>query len=147
MSIVKIVGPDTWKDLEDNDEVEETGDDYLDDDDNGVKTLATIVSNPVLSLSIRQDVRKPLAKSNFTDPNIYLKLDPIKSIQSQIARSLNYHHVIITRFSYRFRKDMPIGHLFDEKRLLRRFQLFESFCLPSILSQINPNFYWIIVVD
>jgi hypothetical protein len=42
---------------------------------------------------------------------------------------------------------MPIGNLFDEKRLERRFQLFETFCLPSVLSQINPNFYWVIVVD
>lgn len=85
--------------------------------------------------------------STFTDPNIYLKLDPIKSIQSNIARKVDYEHIIITRFSYRFKADMPIGNLFDDKRMLRRFQLFESFCLPSVLSQINPNFYWIIIVD
>jgi len=86
-------------------------------------------------------------QSTYTDPNVYLKLDPIKKIQSKLARSIDYEHIIITRFSYRFKKDMPIGELFSHKRLQRRFQLFETFCLPSVLSQVNPNFYWIIIID
>ncbi len=85
--------------------------------------------------------------SAYTDPNVYLKLDPIKRIQSKLARSIDYEHILITRFSYRFKKDTPIGNLFDKKRMERRFQLFETFCLPSVLSQVNPNFYWMIIVD
>lgn len=127
----------------DSENGEENGDDYLDDE---IKTLATIVSKPQIAQNHKV---KPLniKKSTYTDPNVYLKLDPIKSIQSNLARSINYEHVIITRFSYRFRKDYPIKNLFDSERLTRRFQLFETFCLPSVLSQINPNFYWVIVVD
>lgn len=165
MSIIKTIGPypllsseprkaetvkteikESWTDLSEDADLGQ-GDDYL-DEDVGVKTLATIVSKPQSVISKKKEKpRPPLTKSNYTDPNIYLKLDPIKCIQSNIARSINYEHVIITRFSYRFRRDMPVGNLFDDDRLLRRFQLFESFCLPSVLSQINPNFYWIIVVD
>ena len=51
---------------------------YKNSDD--VKTLVTITSNPVLSVKQKPVTRKPLAKSNFTDPNVYLKFDPIKSI-------------------------------------------------------------------
>jgi hypothetical protein len=149
MSILKTISPklaveETEISPLSSDE-DEAGDDYLDE---GVRTLATITSQPKFINDVQTIKPKPaLAKSNYTDPNIYLKLDPIKSIQSRLARSINYEHVIITRFSYRFRKDTPVGGLFDEKRLLRRFQLFESFCLPSVLSQINPNFYWVIIVD
>lgn len=135
-------------------------DDYLDDDVeilesfdiNKPKNLITI--NPTnVSTNVTTNTTKKVTKiikktkSNYTDPNIYLKLDPIKNIHSNIARNIDYEHVIITRFSYRFNADKPIGNLFDADRLARRFQLFETFCLPSILSQINPNFYWIIVVD
>jgi len=119
-------------------------DDYL--DEGVVKTLMTITSKTPANGKKKTFHIKP-SKSNFTDPNIYLKLDPIKSIHSNIAKSINYEHVIITRFSYRFTNRMPIGNLFDSDRLKRRFELFETFCLPSVLSQINPNFYWVIVVD
>lgn len=134
---------------EETHETTETTNDAKDDDylDEGVvKTLMTITSKTPANGKKKTFHIKP-SKSNFTDPNIYLKLDPIKSIHSNIAKSINYEHVIITRFSYRFTNRMPIGNLFDSDRLKRRFELFETFCLPSVLSQINPNFYWVIVVD
>ena len=144
----------------DNENNSDNSDDYLDIDIDKNDTKGTTIN---------------VLKSNFTDPNIYLKLDPIKSIQSNIARNINYDHVIITRFSYRFKlnsstnkqlgkqlsgndnltsgkqlsgnDNLTLDKLFNEERLQMRFKLFETFCLPSVLSQINPNFYWIIIID
>lgn len=81
------------------------------------------------------------------DPNLYLKDDPVQSGYMKLAKNINYTHVIITRFSYRFSKNAPIGNLFNSKRMKRRFHLLESFCLPSILGQKNKNFYWVLVID
>lgn len=60
---------------------------------------------------------------------------------------MSYLHCIITRFSYRFKKDSPIEPLLSEKRLDERIRLFKQYCFPSIINQSNPKFYWIIIVD
>jgi hypothetical protein len=68
-------------------------------------------------------------------------------------------HVVITRFSYRnptqsfdarrkaadqsVRKIDPL----DPERLERRARLFEITCAPSIITQTNQRFDWIIIVD
>lgn len=60
---------------------------------------------------------------------------------------MSYIHCIITRFSFRFRKTDLVDQLLAPERLDHRFKIFETFCLPSILNQDNPQFYWIIVID
>lgn len=83
----------------------------------------------------------------FTNPNLYLRDDPIKAEYINLSEKINYTHVIVTRFSYRFVKDSPIGKLFDSRRMKRRFQLLEAFCFPSVVQQLNKNFYWVLIVD
>lgn len=94
-----------------------------------------------------KEIKKDLFDSIYPDPNLYLTQDPVKKKYCQLALDVDYTHIIISRFSYRFRKGDPIGNLFDKKRMERRFDLFESFCYPSITKQTNPNFYWILIVD
>jgi len=60
---------------------------------------------------------------------------------------MNYTHIIITRFSYRFKKDLPVDTLFSEKRMKCRFKLFETFCFPSIIAQKQTNFSWVLIID
>jgi hypothetical protein len=83
----------------------------------------------------------------YSDPNLYLKQNPILNQYYKLDETITYSHFIVTRFSFRFKKDDPIGNLFNDKRMSRRFDLFEAFCFPSIIKQMNPNFYWIIITD
>lgn len=60
-----------------------------------------------------------------------------------------YQHFIITQFSIRkeyFIRKKALGPL-RSKSLDHRFVVFEITCLPSILSQTNQDFTWIILVD
>jgi hypothetical protein len=83
----------------------------------------------------------------YADPNLYLKQSPTLNQYYQIRENIEYSHFIITRFSFRFKKTDPVGDLFKDDRMNRRFDLFEAFCFPSIIKQSNPNFYWIIITD
>jgi len=75
-------------------------------------------------------------------------VDPEGKIANiNIVMYMNFDHVIITRFSYQFNPNKPIPDLLSDHRLYRRFQLFETFCLPSILNQSCQNFHWIILID
>jgi Putative rhamnosyl transferase len=56
-------------------------------------------------------------------------------------------HVIITRFSYRFRKDDLVDKLLNPARLDHRIDIFKQYCFPSIINQNIGNFYWILIVD
>lgn len=87
------------------------------------------------------------SKIIYPDPNLYLKQSPTLSEYHTLGPDINYSHFIVTRFSYRFKKTDPVGNLFKDDRMARRFDLFEAFCFPSIIKQSNPNFYWIIVTD
>lgn len=60
---------------------------------------------------------------------------------------MSYYHCIITRFSYRFKKDDPIDGLLASDRLDHRVNIFSKYCHKNICSQNSPNFYWIIIVD
>lgn len=54
-----------------------------------------------------------------------------------------YTHVLLTRFNARF--DAPWTDLaLDPKWLEHRFKLFEKYCYPSLRSQTNHNFHWLI---
>ena len=61
-----------------------------------------------------------------------------------------FRHYIITRFNLRakewqFTKNST--KVLDENWLKNRFELFEKYCLPSLLSQTNKNFEWVIYFD
>ena len=60
-----------------------------------------------------------------------------------------YQHFLITRFNLKqnnWVNDKHINPLFGstENWLKRRFELFEDFCLPSVKSQSNKNFKWLV---
>ena len=61
-----------------------------------------------------------------------------------------FKNYIITRFNLRakewqFTKNST--KVLDENWLKNRFELFEKYCLPSLLSQTNKNFEWVIYFD
>lgn len=63
-----------------------------------------------------------------------------------------YSHFIITRFNLRFTERFPEYRYdyygqWNESWLARRFALFETFCLPSICGQCNPDFTWLVLFD
>jgi hypothetical protein len=61
-----------------------------------------------------------------------------------------FKHYIITRFNLRakewqFTKNST--RVLDDNWLKNRFELFEKYCLPSLISQTNKNFEWVIYFD
>ena len=98
----------------------------------------------------KSDKRTSLRKDeNRTTENEISQLVDVSAPNNVINQQvdLNYTHVIITRFSYRFTKNAPIGNLFDGDRMKRRLQLFEAFCFPSVIHQSCKDFYWVLIID
>jgi hypothetical protein len=60
---------------------------------------------------------------------------------------MSFLHVIVTRFSFRFKPTDTTDNLLSTQRLDERIAMFEKFCYSSIINQTNPNFYWIIIID
>jgi hypothetical protein len=61
-----------------------------------------------------------------------------------------FHHVILTRFNCsnsRSSNDREIAIRSRPGWLEERFELFERYCLPSVLAQTNQNFEWRIYFD
>jgi hypothetical protein len=60
---------------------------------------------------------------------------------------MNYRHVMITRFNVLFR-DLAHTRIalkgIDAAWLAKRFDLFERYCLPSVLAQTSQDFVWFI---
>lgn len=57
-------------------------------------------------------------------------------------------HYILTRFNLRlWTKDKHRNNTRTKEWLKNRFELFELFCLPSIMNQTNQNFKWIVLFD
>ena len=57
-------------------------------------------------------------------------------------------HYIITRFNLRLWTHNKTGKIIErEKWLERRFDLFEKYCLPSVIAQTNKNFTWFLLFD
>ncbi len=57
-------------------------------------------------------------------------------------------HFIITRFNLKYDSWTSIDSSIDvlsPEWLEKRFQIFESFCLPSVMNQSNPDFEWLIL--
>ncbi len=55
-----------------------------------------------------------------------------------------FRHVIATRFNVRL-PEYPVAA--TSAWLSHRFDLFERFCLPSVRSQTNQNFDWLVLCD
>lgn len=55
-----------------------------------------------------------------------------------------FNHFIITRFALDIYNN---DNVFKEDYLAIRYSLLKSICLPSVLSQINKNFIWIVITD
>jgi hypothetical protein len=65
----------------------------------------------------------------------------------QPADAMHYRHVIITRFNVLFRElahKRVEGKGLDASWLAERFDLFERYCLPSVLAQTSQDFIWLI---
>jgi len=60
-----------------------------------------------------------------------------------------FQHFILTEFSYRSEvySNLTNNDPLKPKFLEHRFKLFEISCLPSILSQTEQNFTWILIID
>lgn len=59
-----------------------------------------------------------------------------------------YQHFILTRFNLRlWSKDKHNQQTRTNEWLEKRFRLFETFCLPSVLNQSIHNFKWIVLFD
>jgi hypothetical protein len=55
-------------------------------------------------------------------------------------------HFIITRFNLRGNEDTPSSaKMIDEAYLAQRLELFERFCLPTVRSQTEQNFKWLVL--
>lgn len=59
-----------------------------------------------------------------------------------------FDHLLITRFSYRGADSCSVSiDPLNKHRLEKRFDIFESVCLPSIVAQQEKNFTWILIID
>lgn len=60
-----------------------------------------------------------------------------------------FKHIIITRFNLpqRWNADKQGKTVLDSEWLKERFELFEKFCLPSIIAQTSQNFEWWVYFD
>lgn len=56
---------------------------------------------------------------------------------------MGFDHFVITRFNTRYNNQPLAG----EDWLRHRLRYFEAVCCPSIRSQTNPNFRWIVLLD
>ena len=56
-----------------------------------------------------------------------------------------FEHIVLTRFNVRLDDGPSKGT--DPDWLEKRFKLFETFCYPSLLSQTNKKFKWIVLFD
>lgn len=61
---------------------------------------------------------------------------------------MNTLHFILTRFNIKIFEADKTGKSVQTKEWLdKRFELFEKYCLPSIMNQSDDNFCWIILFD
>ncbi len=64
--------------------------------------------------------------------------------------SNEYEHFLITRFNLRYKNWQMTKNdekIQTEEWLRHRFELFESYCLPSVINQSNQNFIWYVYFD
>ena len=63
---------------------------------------------------------------------------------------MEYEHFLITRFNLKkndWTKDKNSKEILSDVWLCKRIELFKKYCLPSVLSQSNKNFKWLIFFD
>ena len=63
----------------------------------------------------------------------------------------NFCHIFLTRFNVvyhdKWNNDKNKNKVLGEEWLEHRFELFERYCLPSMINQTNQNFKWLIFFD
>src|SRR5579859_6150981 len=62
---------------------------------------------------------------------------------------LNFQHIVITRYFVRFseRTDIRAVLAANSNWLEERFELFRSYCFPSVINQSVKNFTWLLYFD
>ena len=61
---------------------------------------------------------------------------------------MRFRHYILTRFNIPiWRADKNGSPTLTDEWLQRRFELFDQFCLPSIMAQANKEFIWVVLFD
>lgn len=62
---------------------------------------------------------------------------------------MKYKHYIITRFNLpnKWVKDKNDKNILNEEWLQNRYKLFEDYCLPSLINQVNKEFEWYVYFD
>jgi hypothetical protein len=58
-----------------------------------------------------------------------------------------FEHFVITRFNVKLNDGLLNNKGNDPDWLTERFKLFDTFCYPSLLSQTNQRFKWIVLFD
>lgn len=59
---------------------------------------------------------------------------------------MSFSHYLITRFNIPL-KNATTHKGIDSNWLTHRFELFETYCLPSVAGQVNLNFTWLVFFD
>jgi hypothetical protein len=63
---------------------------------------------------------------------------------------MNFRHAIVTRFNVRYPEDAQKRRAvkgLDPAWLTERFDLFEKYCLPSVMAQTCQDFIWLIYIN
>ena len=63
---------------------------------------------------------------------------------------LSFSHFIITRFNIKnqgWEYDKNCKEVNNDEWLRHRIEIFEKYCLPSILNQTEKNFLWLVYFD
>jgi hypothetical protein len=59
-----------------------------------------------------------------------------------------YKHFVITRFNLQLGYKDKYGHMtLTEDWMINRFELFEKYCIPSLINQSVKNFLWLVMFD
>lgn len=75
---------------------------------------------------------------------------PSRIKDRSMPAATSFHHVIMTPFNCKRTRnpaDRKFDTLLQPNWLEHRFQLFERFCLPSVIHQTSQNFFWWIYFD
>lgn len=71
-----------------------------------------------------------------------------RNLENYNGMNNSYQHFILTRFNIKlWSKDKNGQSTQTEEWLKQRFDLFETYCLPSIQKQTQKNFKWIVLFD
>ena len=93
----------------------------------------------IVSAVTEDETSKSIATMKQYDHTKNLRRRNVYPEKDSATQSSELVHVVETRFMQQQSNLLELG--------LARLTLFETFCLPSMLAQTNPNFLWIIRAD